>query len=292
MSAQIIDGIKCANQIYDKLKSKCTPQLKGFLSDGVTVDPPKHKPTLAILTSDRDPASRIYVRNKMNKCVEVGIACLTASVPEHNGKQARNILTSWANDDTVDGIIIQRPSAFENLQHLIPPSKDVDGAMIDAEFDPCTPRGVMHLLHSTNVDLEGKHAVVIGRSDTVGKPMAEMLLEADCTVTTCHSRTENLADYTRTADILVCAAGHANLVTADMVKPGAIVVDVGINRIPDPENPDKTKIVGDVDYPLVKEVAGWITPVPGGVGPMTVAILLDNVWRAHAEKHTDKILYT
>lgn len=258
--------------------------MDGIFSDLPTYKPPQHKPTLAILTSDQDPASRIYVRNKMNKCAEVGIACLTASVPAHNSPQAYNILTSWAKDDAVDGIIIQRPSAFENLQYLIPPSKDVDGAMIDAEYDPCTPRGIMHLLHSINVDLAGKHAVVIGRSDTVGKPMAQMLIEADCTVTTCHSKTENLADYTRSADILVCAAGRANLITADMVKPGAIVVDVGINRIPDPENPDKTKLVGDVDYPLVKEVAGWITPVPGGVGPMTVAVLLDNVWKAHVEK--------
>lgn len=246
------------------------------------LQPPKYKPTLAILTSDQDPASRIYVRNKMNKCAEVGIACLTASVPADDMDKAYGILSQWAKDESVDGIIIQRPSAFEKLAYVIPASKDVDGFMIDAEFDPCTPRGVMHLLHSTNVDLAGKHAVVVGRSDTVGKPMAQMLLEADCTVTTCHSQTEDLASHTRMADILVVAAGKPNLITASMVKPGAIVVDVGINRIPDPENPGKTKIVGDVDYALVKDVAGWITSIPGGVGPMTIAVLLDNVRRAHA----------
>ena len=163
--------------------------------------------------------------------------------------------------------------------------------MIDAEFDPCTPRGIMHLLHSTNVDLAGKHAVVVGRSDTVGRPMSQMLLDADCTVTTCHSMTENLAAHTRMADILISAAGQPNLIKADMVKPGAIVIDVGINHIPDTANPGSKKLVGDVDFPLVKEVAGWITPVPGGVGPMTVAILLDNVWRAHAEKQPSSLSY-
>lgn len=267
------------------------PQFNLF-SNEPRLDPPEHRPTLAILSSDKDPASRVYVRNKMNKCAEVGITCLTASVPEHNAKQACNILNAWANDDTVDGIIIQRPSAFEKFQHLIPSAKDVDGAMIDAEFDPCTPRGIMHLLHSTNVDIAGMHAVVVGRSDTVGKPMAQMLLDADCTVTTCHSQTQELTVHTKMADILISAVGKPNLITADMVKPGAIVVDVGINHVPDPANPGKTKLVGDVDFELVKEVAGWITPVPGGVGPMTVAALLDNVWRAHKEKHPDKSMYT
>ena len=226
----------------------------------------------------------------MNKCAEVGITCLTASIPESNPQQAYDVLWAWAQDPAVDGIIIQRPSSFENLQHLIPPFKDVDGAMIDAEFDPCTPRGIMHLLHSTNIDLAGKHAVVVGRSDTVGRPMAQMLLDADCTVTTCHSQTENLALHTSMADILICAAGKPNLITANMVKPGAIVVDVGINRVPDPTQPDKTMLVGDVDYPLVKDVASWITPVPGGVGPMTVAVLLDNVWQAHAMSRKSSLI--
>lgn len=169
------------------------------------------------------------------------------------------------------------------MQHIIPAHKDVNGTMIDAEFEPCTALGIMALLHSTNVDLAGKRAVVIGRSDTVGKPVARMLLEADCTVTVCHSQTLNLAEHTKAADVLICAAGKPNLITASMVKQGAIVIDVGVNSVPDPDNPGKSMMVGDVDFGLVKDVAGWITPVPGGVRPMTVAMLLRNVCDAHKE---------
>lgn len=246
--------------------------------------PAKLKPTLAILVSDNDPASNIYVRNKMRRCQEVGISCVVAAIAKENKDLAEKTLQQWADDPDVDGIIIQRPSCFEYLQCIIPPYKDVDGAMVDAEYEPCTARGIMALLHSTNQDLAGKHAVVIGRSDTVGKPVARMLLEADCTVTLCHSQTQNLAEHTKSADILVCAVGKPGLVTADMIKPGAIVIDVGINSVPDPANPGKTKMVGDVDFGLVKDVAGWITPVPGGVGPMTVAMLLQNVCDAHKDK--------
>lgn len=198
----------------------------------------------------------------------------------------------WANDPNINGIILQRPSSFEDLSYIIPVHKDVDGAMPDAEYDPCTPRGVMHLLHSLDVDLAGLHAVVVGRSDTVGKPMADMLLEADCTVTICHSMTKDLKKITKQADILISATGQAHLIKADMVKPDAIVIDVGISRIPDPANPGVNKIVGDVDFALVKEVAGYITPVPGGVGPMTIAMLLHNTVAACAEeRHRDVIVH-
>lgn len=220
----------------------------------------------------------------MNKCHEVGISCIVAAIAKDNYRLADKTLRQWAEDQSIDGIYIQRPSLFATMQHVIPADKDVGGVMIDAEYDPCIPRGVMHLIHAADEDLAGKQAVVIGRSDAIGKPIAQMLLEADCTVTVCHSMTHNLASITKSADILVSAAGHPNLITADMVKPGAIVIDVGLNSAPDPDRPGQTKQVGDVDFALVKEVAGCITPVPGGVAPMGVAMLLKNTLTARQEK--------
>lgn len=231
-------------------------------------------PTLAIMSVGDDPASEVYVRNKMRAANAVGIATHIVHLPNHvEPDKARDIILGWAKDDTVNGIIVQLPCKIENLEFGIPLRKDVDGFKKGTPFMPCTPKGIMTLLQATDVSLTGKHAVVVGRSEIVGKPMARLLLDQNCTVTVCHSKTVSLAEHTRQADILIVAVGKPNLITADMVKPGAIVIDVGINRV-------DGNLVGDVDFESVKEVAGWITPVPGGVGPMTVAMLMDNVYAA------------
>lgn len=248
------------------------------------------KPCLAVIIVGEDPASQTYVRNKIKGCAEVGMASLSYEYGDTTPQEEIAAkLRELAADDNVDGILVQLPlpKGYDEryLLSLIPDSKDVDGfsptnmgllAMNKPRTISCTPYGVMKLIESTGTSLKGKRAVVIGRSNTVGKPMAMLLLNADCTVTVCHSKTADLAKVASEADILVAAIGKPRFVTADMVKEGAIVIDVGINRV-------DGKLVGDVDFDAVKDKASFITPVPGGVGPMTITMLLANTLQA-AEK--------
>lgn len=270
------------NLINGKEVSKTTRQkvalmVKDFVAENGRV------PCLAVILVGEDPASQTYVKNKIIGCEEVGMKSLSYRLSaSSSNEEVAEIITKLADDKTVDGILIQLPLPKHlderYLLSLIPDSKDVDGfspnnlgllAMNNPRTISCTPFGVMELLESTGVSLKGKHAVVIGRSNTVGKPMAMLLLNADCTVTICHSKTVNMAEITKQADILVVAIGKPKFVTEDMVKDGAIVIDVGINRV-------DGKLVGDVDFENVIKKASYITPVPGGVGPMTISMLLYN----------------
>lgn len=248
---------------------------------------------LTVIIAGNDPASEIYVRNKEKACLSVGIVSDTIKLPENvTNEELQKIVSAAANDETVDGILVQLPLP-KGLDEtaalaLIPPEKDVDGfsevnigrltQFKKGSSRACTPAGMMKLLDYYGVELEGKHAVVVGRSNIVGKPMALMLLERNCTVTICHSKTKDLQKYTKEADILVCAAGRKHLITADMVKEGAVVLDAGINR-----GEDK-KIYGDVDFDAVCDKVDLITPVPGGVGPMTITTLLLNTYEAGLRK--------
>lgn len=248
---------------------------------------------LTVIIAGNDPASEIYVRNKEKACLSVGIVSDTIKLPENvTNEELQKVVSAAANDETVDGILVQLPLP-KGLDEtaalaLIPPEKDVDGfsevnigrltQFKKGSSRACTPAGMMKLLDYYGVELEGKHAVVVGRSNIVGKPMALMLLERNCTVTICHSKTKDLQKYTKEADILVCAAGRKHLITADMVKEGAVVLDAGINR-----GEDK-KIYGDVDFDTVCDKVDLITPVPGGVGPMTITTLLLNTYEAGLRK--------
>ena len=246
-------------------------------------------PGLAVILIGDDPASHVYVRNKVRACAEAGIR---STLEQHGADFAEAALlariAALNADPAVDGILVQMPLPRHidaaKVIAAIAVDKDVDGYSVQSAgellaglpgFRPCTPWGCMKLIESTGVALRGKHAVVIGRSNTVGKPMALLLLQADATVTVCHSATADLGALTREADVVVAAVGRRHTVTGAMLKPGAIVVDVGINRVPDGE-PDAGKLCGDVDFASASQVAGWITPVPGGVGPMTIAMLLSN----------------
>lgn len=248
---------------------------------------------LTVIIAGNDPASEIYVRNKEKACLSVGIVSNTIKLPENvTNEELQKVVSAATNDETVDGILVQLPLP-KGLDEtaalaLIPPEKDVDGfsevnigrltQFKKGSSRACTPAGMMKLLDYYGVELEGKHAVVVGRSNIVGKPMALMLLERNCTVTICHSKTKDLQKYTKEADILVCAAGRKHLITADMVKEGAVVLDAGINR-----GEDK-KIYGDVDFDAVCDKVDLITPVPGGVGPMTITTLLLNTYEAGLRK--------
>jgi len=241
-------------------------------------------PSLAVILVGDDPASQVYVRNKIKACAEAGIRSLHETYPaDLSEKDLLGRIAALNADDAVHGILVQMPLpphiSAQRVIEAIDASKDVDGYSIESAgrllaglpgFKPCTPWGCMTLIASTGMSLRGKHAVVIGRSNTVGKPMALLLLQADATVTVCHSRTPDLGEHTRRADVVVVAVGRAGTLTADMVKPGAVVIDVGMNRVAG------GKLCGDVDFAGVAEVAGAITPVPGGVGPMTIAMLLSN----------------
>lgn len=276
MAAAILDGKIMSADI----KAEIAEKVKMLKEKGIT-------PGLAVILVGNDPASEIYVRNKQTGCEETGMNGQTIRMPEDTTQEELEAEIDRLNrDDTVHGILVQLPlpSKLDEQAALarILPEKDVDGFhLINAGHMltgtegviACTPKGALHMIRSTGEDLNGKEAVVIGRSNIVGKPMAMLLLRENCTVTICHSRTKNLKEHTRRADILVVAVGKAGFVTADMVKPGAIVVDVGINRV-------DGKVRGDVDFDSVKEVAGWITPVPGGVGRMTIAMLLANTAEA------------
>lgn len=275
--AQIINGKEVSKATREKVK--------GMVAEFVETS--KRQPCLAVIIVGTDPASQTYVRNKILGCAEVGMKSLSYELPETStNDDVAKIIKNLAEDNSVDGILVQLPLPKHlderYLLSLIPDSKDVDGfspnnlgllAMNVPRTISCTPFGVMELIASTGVEIAGKRAVVIGRSNTVGKPMAMLLLNANATVTVCHSKTQNLAEICREADILVAAIGRPRFVTADMVKSGAVVIDVGINRV-------DGKLVGDVDFENVEPIAGYITPVPGGVGPMTISMLLYNTLMA------------
>lgn len=276
MAAQILDGKALSTEI----KAKVAKRAAELEKQGKDV-------RLGVIMVGDDPASQIYVRNKQNACDKVGFCSRTIILSKDASQEAlERTIEEMNEDDAIHGILVQLPLPphldEKKALALISPGKDVDGFHVvnagmlftgQKQVVPCTPKGIMAMLKRTGIDLNGKEAVVIGRSDIVGKPVAMLLLEQNCTVTICHSRTAQLKEHTRRADILVAAVGKPGFVTADMVKPGAVVVDVGINRV-------DGKVVGDVAFDEVKEVASWITPVPGGVGPMTIAMLMENTLEA------------
>ncbi len=277
MTAELIDG----NALSRSLRAEMRAGAQALHQRGV-------QPCLAVILVGDDPASQVYVRNKVRASEECGVRSILDRQPTTLSEPDLLARVAELNDDpAVHGVLVQMPLPphidAQRVIEAIDPRKDVDGFSVPSAgrlltgldgFIACTPHGCMKLLHSTGVSLRGKHAVVIGRSNTVGKPMALLLLRANATVTVCHSATTDLAAHTRSADVLVAAVGRRNTVTADMVKPGAIVIDVGMNR------DEHGKLCGDVDFAPVREVAGWITPVPGGVGPMTVTMLLMNTLQA------------
>lgn len=273
MAAQILDGKVLSAQILDNVRNNVNA-LKAETG---------RVPGLAVILVGEDPASQIYVRNKGLACETTGIHSLTLKLPGNiTQAELETQIDALNADDTIDGILIQLPlpSQLDEASALarILPEKDVDGFhLVNAGklmtgatgVIPCTPGGALYMLRSAGLNLTGKHAVVIGRSNIVGKPMAMLLLQQNCTVTICHSRTQNLKDEVLRGDIVVAAVGKPHFITADMIREGAVVIDVGINRM-------DGKVVGDVDFETVKQKASWITPVPGGVGKMTVAMLMQN----------------
>jgi methylenetetrahydrofolate dehydrogenase (NADP+)/methenyltetrahydrofolate cyclohydrolase len=273
MSAQLISGTALSQQIRQDLAQRAA----ALASAG-------NAPGLAVILVGDDPASAVYVRNKVKACHDLGFHSVLESYPADFTEEALLARIAALNADTrIHGILVQMPLPAHiraaRVIEAIATTKDVDGYSVMSAgelmaglpgFKPCTPWGCMKLIEATGVSLKGKHAVVIGRSNTVGKPMALLLLQANATVTICHSGTPDLAVHTRQADIVVAAVGRRNTVTGDMVKPGAIVIDVGINRN------EAGKLCGDVDAESVAPVAGWLSPVPGGVGPMTITMLLAN----------------
>lgn len=279
--AHIIDG----KAIAAALRSEIAAETAALKEQGIT-------PGLAVILVGDDPASQTYVRNKQKACAEVGFYGEQINLPaDTTQEQLLAVVEELNNREDIHGILCQLPlpRGLDDSAVIaaIDPNKDVDAfhaenvghIMIgDQHFLPCTPAGVMELIHRSDITVEGKHCVVIGRSNIVGKPMAMLLLQENGTVTICHSRTRDLAAVCRQADILVAAVGRAKFVTADMVKPGATVIDVGINR------DESGKLCGDVDYAAVEPIAGAITPVPGGVGPMTIAMLMKNTLTAAKTK--------
>jgi methylenetetrahydrofolate dehydrogenase (NADP+)/methenyltetrahydrofolate cyclohydrolase len=286
MTAQLIDG----NALSKQLRAQVAADTAALKAKGLT-------PGLAVVLVGDNQASQVYVRNKVKACEDAG---LHSVLEKYEATMTETDLLARVkalnHDDSIHGILVQLPLPAhidaQKVIEAISPAKDVDGFHIASAgalmtgmpgFWPCTPYGCMKMLESIGYDLKGKHAVVIGRSNIVGKPMALMLLQKDATVTVAHSRTQNLKALTLQADVIVAAVGKRNVLTADMVKPGAVVLDVGMNRN------DEGKLCGDVDFEGVKEVAGYITPVPGGVGPMTITMLLVNTLesaqRALSEKH-------
>ena len=275
--AEIISGTALAATIRAELKTE-TAKLKEF---GIC-------PGLAVILVGDDPASQVYVRNKTKACEEIGFYHEQYNLPaEITEDQLLSLIDELNNSDKIHGILVQSPLPkglnFKKMIERISPDKDVDAfhpynvgkIMIgDFEFLPCTPAGVMELIHRTGIDVAGKNCVVVGRSNIVGKPQAMLLLKENGTVTICHSQTKDLAQITRNADILVSAVGKAGIITGDMVRPGAVVIDVGMNRNAE------GKLVGDVDFASVEPIAGFITPVPGGVGPMTITMLMKNTLTA------------
>ena len=284
MSAQILDG----KAIAADLRSTIEKQVSEMAGNG------QRAPGLVVVLVGEDPASQVYVRNKQKACEQVGFKSeLLRLSGETTQEELLQLIDELNQRDDVDGILVQLPLPQqideETITERILPTKDVDGfhpynigrlTLRMPLLRPCTPKGIMTMLERTGVDLVGKDAVIIGQSNIVGRPMALELLMARCTITVCHSKTKDLIEKIRNADVLVAAMGRPNFVQGDWIKPGAIVIDVGINRLED------GTLCGDVDYEAARQNAGWITPVPGGVGPMTVATLLENTLQAarlHAE---------
>jgi len=282
MAAQILDGKAIAADIKAHLKS----EVEALVAAG------KRRPGLAVILVGDNPASQVYVRNKRASCEQAGFLSELIELPESTTlDELLSRIDSLNNDDAIDGILVQLPLPDHIDEHAviehIAIEKDVDGfhpynvgrlVLRTPLLRPCTPRGVMTMLERTGQDLVGKDAVIIGQSNIVGRPMALELLAARCTITVCHSKTRDLEQKVRNADILVAAVGVPRFVPGDWVKPGALVIDVGINRL------DDGTLCGDVDFDAAKENAGWITPVPGGVGPMTVATLLENTFQAYRNR--------
>jgi methylenetetrahydrofolate dehydrogenase (NADP+)/methenyltetrahydrofolate cyclohydrolase len=283
MAAQILDGKSLAAQLRAGVKQK----VAHLAQRGI-------RPGLAVILAGEDPASRVYVRNKVRACEETGVRSSLFEYPSSVSEgELLSRIDELNGDPALHGILVQLPlpGQVDALRVLdaVSPAKDIDGfhdvnlgALLAGKpgLVPCTPAGVMRLLEHAAVPLAGRRAVVIGRSNIVGKPLALLLLRKDATVTICHSKTGDLENVARQADILVAAIGRAKLVSAAMVKPGACVVDVGVNRLAD------GTLAGDVDFHAAKNVAGWITPVPGGVGPMTIAMLLENCVYAAGKKES------
>ena len=283
MSAKILDG----KIMSAELKAQIAERTLKMKEKGIV-------PGLAVILVGNDPASEIYVRNKQKGCEEVGFYSRTIRMEQNiSQRELEDEIDRLNQDPRIHGILVQLPLPVhldeQSALARILPEKDVDGFhLINAGrllsglpgVTACTPKGALYMIKHTGLDLSGKEAVVVGRSNIVGKPMAMLLLQENCTVTMCHSRTQNLKEHTLNADVLVVAVGKPGIITGDMVKPGAVVIDVGINRV-------DGKVCGDVDFESVSQRAGWITPVPGGVGRMTIAMLLSNTADAaeRAESH-------
>ncbi|MBQ2968406.1 MAG: bifunctional methylenetetrahydrofolate dehydrogenase/methenyltetrahydrofolate cyclohydrolase FolD [Clostridia bacterium] len=277
MTAKILDG----KAVSARIKAELAEKVQKIKEKGVSLK-------LAVVIVGEDPASQVYVRNKEKACAEIGVESVKYALPAETTEAELLELVKTLNEDkTTNGILVQLPLPKhideKTVLYAIDPKKDVDafhpvnvGKIMIGDFDfvPCTPAGVMELIKESGIEICGKECVVIGRSNIVGKPQAMLLLHQNGTVTICHSRTKNLPEVTKKADILVAAVGIPKFVTADMVKPGAVVIDVGMDR------DENGKLCGDVDFETVKEVAGAITPVPGGVGPMTIAMLMQNTVKA------------
>jgi methylenetetrahydrofolate dehydrogenase (NADP+)/methenyltetrahydrofolate cyclohydrolase len=279
MTAQMIDGKAIATELKQSLK----------LATEARLQQDKRRPGLAVVLIGADPASQVYVGSKRRSCEEIGFISKSYDRPADTSEQALlELIEQLNNDDEIDGILVQLPLPdhinAEKVIETIVPHKDVDGfhpynigrlAQRTPQLRPCTPKGIITLLNKTDIDIKGKEAVVVGASNIVGRPMALELLLAGCTTTVCHRFTTNLEEQVRRADVLVVAVGKPNFIPGDWVKEGAVVIDVGINRL------DDGTLTGDVEFDVAKEKASWITPVPGGVGPMTVATLMENtLWAA------------
>lgn len=270
---EIING----KEVSSYIKSQVKVESDALKAQGID-------PCLAVIIVEGDSASRVYVNNKKRACEVCGIKSLEYSLPSDvSESELLNLIDKLNSDDSVHGILCQLPLPKhideKKVIEAISPKKDVDGFseinvgkiwVGDYKFSPCTPMGVIELLNYYNIDLTGKNCVIVGRSNIVGKPMAALLLEKNATVTICHSKTKDISSFTKNADVIVAAVGKAGFITADMVKDGAVVIDVGINRN------ESGKLCGDVDFDSVKEKASYITPVPGGCGPMTIAVLMKN----------------
>ncbi|MCD6216238.1 bifunctional methylenetetrahydrofolate dehydrogenase/methenyltetrahydrofolate cyclohydrolase FolD [bacterium] len=280
MTAQILNGKSLAKKIRGEIKQKAA---------GIGN---VRKPGLAAVLVGEDPASAIYVKSKEKTCKKLGFHADTRRLPADISRdELLAVINELNNDSKIDGILLQMPipehlDKFEMLS-AISIDKDVDGfnpisqgrLFLDIDgFIPCTPRGIIRILKEYEIPLKGANAVILGRSLLVGKPVAMLLMRDHATISILHSRTRDLSEYTKRADIVVVAAGVPNIITADMIKPGAVIIDVGINRL------DDGSIAGDVDFKAASEIAGWITPVPGGVGPMTIAMLMENTWLSYAKR--------
>lgn len=270
---KIIDGKAIAAGLYDEMRQEVERMEAQY----------GRRPGLTVIIVGEDPASQVYVRNKEVNAKKVGLVSEVIRMPEQTTQEELLAVIARLNaDETVDGILVQLPVPKhidkDAVIAAVAPDKDVDGffgmksgfTLKQGYVAPCTPRACIHLIKTTGETIEGKHALVVGRGELVGKPVATLLLNENATVTIAHSRTRNLGEIARTADIVVAAVGKPKIITGDMVKPGAVLIDVGINRDAD------GKLCGDIDYPTAEPVAGWITPVPGGVGPMTIAMLIRN----------------